>query len=85
MSVIYHRNREAVDRAATALIRPPLGTKPRVGSLLPREEREKGRSGGAYCFSVFILSVTACVQAPVGSLVITGSEPLASNSFTVRA
>ena len=32
-------------------------------------------------FNVFILSVTACVQAPVGSLVMTGSEPLASSSF----
>ncbi len=85
MSVIYHRNSEAVDRVTIVLIRPPLGTKPRVGSLLPREEREKGRSGGAHYFSVFILSVTTCVQAPVGSLVITGSEPLASNSFTVRA
>jgi hypothetical protein len=35
-------------------------------------------------FKLFALSVIAAVQAPCGSFVITGSEPPASNVFTVR-
>ena len=42
-----------------------------------------GRPGRLYCASA--LSVTACVQAPSGSLVITGSEPAESSVLTVRS
>jgi hypothetical protein len=61
----------------------PLGLNPRVTSPTSPAQRAGEFRRRAH-FSVFILSVTACVQAPVGSFVITGSEPLASNSFTVR-
>jgi hypothetical protein len=36
------------------------------------------------CFYFKALSVTAWVQAPCGSFVITGSEPPDSSDFTVR-
>ena len=42
-------------------------------------ERRLGRY-----FIAFILSVTTCVQAPVGGLVMTGSDPAESSSLTVR-